>query len=179
MTEKDKTILKRYGWMIPIVLMVAAWFSGDYYGQKMVRESLESKVDTVTKIVTVYKDFPEPQKTALVGYLPVPTYKFITDTINAVKWREIHDTTVVYLPREQRYYEEEDGKLKMWVSGYDPRVDRYEISWPETTVTQTIVQKPRRWHISVQFGYGVTFANGTVKAGPTLSGGVSYSLLSF
>lgn len=182
MKEKFITLLRKCEWLIvPAVLIAAAWFSGDYYGRKRVIQSYESKTDTVTKIVTVYKDYPEPAKTALVGYVQVPTYKFLTDTVKAVEWAEItvHDTTVVYLPREQKYYAEEGGKLRLWVSGYEPRLDRYEVSWPETTITQAYVQKPRRWSLGVTAGYGAALHDKRVVLAPYVGIGVSYSLLQF
>lgn len=181
---KDKIIarLRKCEWLIvPAVLIAAAWFSGDYYGRKKVIQSYESKTDTVTKIVTVFKDYPEPTKTAIVGFVPVPTYKFLTDTVKAVEWAEIavHDTTVIYLPREQKYYEREEGRLKVWISGYEPSLDRYEISWPETTITQSYVQRPRRWSLGVTAGYGATLHDKAVVLSPYVGVGLTYALLQF
>ena len=175
-----KEFIKKYGWLvIPVVLIVVAWFSGDYYGQRLVRDSLESKADTVTKVVTVYKDFPQPQQTAKIGYIAVPMYKFLSDTVTAIETAYLHDTTVVYLPREEKYYEEEDGRLRLWVSGYEPRLDRYELDNITTTITNTIVEHPSRWSISISAGYAATLHSKTVVAGPYIGIGISYSLIRF
>lgn len=179
MMDKFKAWIKRYGWLIPIVLIIAAWFGGDRHGQKLVRDSLVSQTDTVTKTVTVYKDFPKPQETALVGYVHVPAYKFISDTVNAVSTVFLHDTTVVYLPREQRYYEEEDGRLRMWVSGYDPSLDRYELDKVETTITNTIVERPAHWALSVSAGYGAALHDKIVVLSPFIGIGISYNIISW
>ena len=141
-----------------------------------------SKRDTVDKIVPVFKDFPQPLKTVSLGYVSVPRYKFLTDTLRSVEteYLPVHDTTLIYLPREQRYYSEEEGRLRMWVSGYDPKVDRYEIDWKETTITETIRPKPKRWGIGVSAGYGAAVApDKTVVLSPTISVGISYHILSW
>ena len=171
-----KEVVKKYEWIIPIVLIVAAFFGGDYYGHRKVEKSLVSETDTITKIVTVYKDFPQPIETAQIGFIPVPMYKFITDTVNTVETAYLHDTTVVYLPREEKYYEEEEGRLRMWVSGYDPRLDRYEFDAIIKTITNTIYVTPSRWSFSVSAGLGVTYGlvNKTIDAGPTIVLGGSY-----
>ena len=175
-----KEAIRKCEWVIvPVVILIGCFLGGAYYGQQRTLSGIETARDTVTKVVTVYKDFPQETKTTLAGFISVPRYKFFTDTVMRVETAYLHDTTVVYLPREQKYYEEEDSKVKIWVSGYEPRLDRYEISWPETTITQTVVQKQKRWHLSLQAGWGVTFANGNVYTGPTVSAGLSYSLFSF
>lgn len=182
MKERIIALLRKCEWIIvPLVLIAAAWFSGDYYGRKKVIDSYESKTDTVTKVVTVYKDFPQPQKTASVGFVSVPAYKFLTDTVSTVEWAEIavHDTTVVYLPREQKYYAEEDGKLRLWVSGYDPRLDRYELDKETVTVTNTVVAKPSRFSLGLQVGMGALYMEKKVAFTPYFGVGVSYSLIQF
>lgn len=179
---KLKEAVRKYEWvLIPLILVVVgSFFGGSYYGERKTLSSLDSKCDTTVKVVTVYKDFPKPAETALAGFVSVPAYKFITDTVTFVKWAEIaipvHDTTVVYLPREQKYYEEEEGRVKVWVSGYEPRLDRYEVSWPETTITQTLVHR-QRWSFSVSGGWGFTydvFKKG-LATGPSIVIGGSYS----
>lgn len=164
---------------IALLLLVAAFFGGDYYGQRKVENSLESKTDTVVKVVPVYKDFPDPVSTASAGFISIPTYAFITDTVTQEKLAVIHDTTVVYLPREQKYYEEDEGRLRLWVSGYDPRLDRYELDRIEKVVTQTIVEKPSRWGLSLSGGYGAAYYDKRVILAPYIGIGISYTFLRF
>lgn len=127
--------------------------------------------DTVEKIVTVYKDFPQPAKTALSGYVAVPRYYFLTDTVNTVEVAIQRDTVTqfVYLPRETKYYEEEEGKLRLWVSGFQPQLDRYEVDWTTTTIIETHKQKSRHWGAGASGGYGVTVFDGKAIAGPSAS----------
>lgn len=175
-----KKSIRKFEWFVPIVLIVGSFFGGSYYGQWRMSANLESKCDTVTKIVPVYKDFPQPQKTAKMGYVSVPAYKFLTDTIKSVEWAEIavHDTTVVYLPKQQKFYNEEDGKLRIWVSGYEPSLDRYELDKTEMTITQTITPKLKRWSLGVTVGYGLTLQEKATPS-PFLGIGVTYSFFSF
>jgi len=143
-------------------------------------EAGTSKRDTVDKIVPIFKDFPQPLKTASIGFVGIPKYKFITDTLRETAFIDIHDTTFVYLPREQRYYAEEEGRLRLWVSGYDPKVDRYEIDWIETTITETITPKPKRWGIGISAGYGAAMAaDKTVVFSPFIGIGIQYNFLSW
>lgn len=181
MRAEDKRFLRNFAeWLLMMsVLSAVMFFAGRSYERKNAAGHEASRLDTVTRIVTVYKDFPKPQETALSGFVSVPAYKFITDTVTCVETAEIavHDTTVVYLPRERKYYEEEDGRLRLWVSGYDPSLDRYEISWPETTVTRTVL--PRRWSLGVTAGYGAALHDKTVTLSPFVGFGVNYAIFSF
>jgi len=177
MSDSEK--IRKYEWIIPVVLIVAAFFGGDYYGQRKVEKSLVSERDTVIKTVTVYKDFPDPVETASAGFIQIPTYKFITDTVTQEKLAMLHDTTYVYLPREQKYYKEEEGRLRLWVSGYDPRLDRYELDAETVTITNTVTEKRSRWGIGISGGYGVTLVGKTVQLSPYIGIGINYTFLSF
>ena len=177
---KLKEALRSFEWIIPLVLLLGASFvGGTYYGERRALASIETATDTVVKVVTVYKDFPKPKETALAGFVAVPKYLFVTDTITAEKAVFLHDTTVIYLPREQQYYEEEEGTLRIWVSGYDPRLDRYELDTKTITITNTVVEKPSRWGLSINGGYGAALVGNTVKLAPYIGVGVSYTFLRF
>ena len=167
-------------WILAALLLAVCWFGGDHHGRRVAFAEAESRTDTVTKVVTMWKEAPQPAKTALLGYVPVPSYKFLTDTIERVKTAEIviHDTTVVYLPREQKYYEENEGRLRLWVSGYDPRLDRWELDERQTTITQTVVPR-RRWSIGATAGYGLALSERKVALTPFVGVGITYALLQF
>jgi hypothetical protein len=85
---------------------------------------------------------------------------------------------VVYLPREQKYYEENDGRLRLWVSGYDPRLDRWELDERQTTITQTVVPR-RRWSLGVTAGYGLALTEPKVALAPFVGVGITYAFLQF
>lgn len=175
---KWKDAIRKYEWVaIPLVLVVASFLGGSYYGQRKVLASITEHRDTVIKIATIYKDFPQPQKTALSGFIGIPRYKFLTDTLKSVETLVLHDTTVVYLPREEKYYEEADGRLRIWVSGYEPRLDRYELDERTITINNTVQAKPPRWGFSVNGGYGVALTNSGISFAPYVGFGLSYTFL--
>ena len=179
MNEKVKGALRKCEWiLVPLVLVVGSFLGGSHYGQQKVLANIETKSDTITKVVPVYKDFPQPAKTALSGFVGVPKYKFITDTLHSVETAYLHDTTVVYLPREEKFYSEADGRLRLWISGYEPKLDRYELDEVTNTVTNTVKVKPPRWSISINGGYGVCLNEGRVILAPNVSVGISYRLVS-
>lgn len=178
MTAED--FFKKYSWLlIPLLLVLVSFYGGMKYGEKRAMSHIEVVADTVTRVVTVYKDFPQPIETAKIGHIAVPMYKFLTDTVNTVETAYLHDTTVVYLPREQKYYEEEDGALRLWVSGYEPRLDRYELDKKEMVITNTVTVTPSRLGISIYGGYGAAYYDKRVILAPSIGIGITYTFLRF
>lgn len=163
--------------LVAAAICAGSFFLGDRHGRKDVLDGAKEHSDTVVKVVTKYKDFPDPVASASAGFIPIPVYKFITDTVTQEKLVVVNDTTFVYVPREQKYYEEEEGRLRLWVSGYDPRLDRYELDAIMTTVNNTVYAKPSRWSFTISAGWGLTYGiiNRTIDTGPTVVIGGSYS----
>ncbi len=184
--DRRKAIWRSVEWILALlILFPLTFFIGDRYGRLHALDDVQSKTDTVTIIKTQFKDFPEPTKTVAAGMIAVPKYLFLVDSVDRPVPVFIPDTTgkaedssgLVYLPREQKYYEEADGQLRMWVSGYQPRLDRWEADFRETTVTQTIVEPQARWGISIQAGYGAALMDKTVRLSPYIGVGISYMIL--
>lgn len=177
---KARDAIRAAEWvLLPLLLIVGSFYAGRYVGRVQTAETMVAKTDTVVRIMTQYKDFPQPAKTALAGFVPVPRYMFITDTLTVVQSAQnaAQDTTPVYLPREQQYYEEADGRLRLWVSGYDPRLDRWEMDERQATVTHTVTPRRSRWSLGVSAGYGVALADGSVRPAPYVGVGISYNIL--
>lgn len=175
MKETSANVLRKVGWiLIPLILMAVSFYGGTRYGYRKAIEGMESKTDTVTKVVSVYKDFPDPQKSASAGFIPIPTYKFITDTVTQGKIAVIHDTPTVYLPREQKYYEEDDGRLRLWVSGFEPRLDRFELDHVEKIVTNTVTVAPPKWCFLMDGGFGTDVFGKTVMLYPFIGARINY-----
>lgn len=140
----------------------------------------EKTVDTVTKVVTMWKDFPQPVKTASAGFVAIPSYKFFTDTLTREVVIIAPDTSaIVYVPREQRYYEEAEGTLRLWVSGVDPTLDRWELDQSSTTITERYKPRPKRWGLGLSGGYGLTLVDGKIRTGPTVSVTISFNFLTW
>lgn len=162
--EDKKSFGRRAGWIFALLLLVPLSFIvGTQHGKVRAIESLEVGRDTIKKVVPVWKDFPDPVKTVSAGFVALPAYRFLTDTVNRdvnhfvpVYLRDSSDT--VFLPREQRFYSEDEGRLRLWVSGVDPSLDRYELDRIETTITETYKPPARRWGLGLYAGVGGTFA---------------------
>ena len=87
---------------------------------------------------------------------------------------EIRDSASVEIPITQKVYSEEN--YTAYVSGYQPSLDSLIINSPVQTVR--IKDKPKRWGIGVQVGYGVTIGS-TPKFAPYVGVGISYNILNF
>ena len=88
------------------------------------------------------------------------------------------DSAEVIVPITQTVYE--DSTYTAYVSGYRASLDSLIFRMPRevTTITNTHYQKPKRWSVGVQVGYGVTL-KGTPQFAPYVGVGVSYNLFSF
>ncbi len=84
------------------------------------------------------------------------------------------DSVSVQIPITQRVYETE--QYRAVVSGYRPNLDNLVIYQPTQVVR--IKDKPKRWGIGVQVGYGMT-VNGKPQFTPYIGIGVSYNLFQF
>ena len=167
-----KDTIRKYEWVLIPLLIVGSFFIGSHHGQRKIENSLESKTDTVTKVFPVYKDFPDPVSSASVGFIAIPKYAFVTDSIPYA----VHDTTMkyVYVLREQKYYEEDEGRLRIWVSGYEPRLDRYELDKAETVINNTVYVNPPKWQFSFDGGIGADIFKNTFALYPFIGSRVEY-----
>lgn len=88
------------------------------------------------------------------------------------------DSAEVIVPITQTVYE--DSTYTAYVSGYRASLDSLIFRMPRevTTITNTHYQKPKRWSVGIQVGYGMTL-KGTPQFAPYVGVGVSYNLFSF
>ncbi|MBR5042987.1 MAG: hypothetical protein IKX67_07075 [Bacteroidales bacterium] len=163
-------------WVVAIAIALCLSFLAGYQYSRLRVEPPEIVRDTITKVVPVYKDFPQPVKTVSAGMIAIPRCLFFTDSVE-VEVPVPGPTEYVYLPREQKYYEEADGRLRMWVSGYDPNLDRYELDEQETIISNTIHEQESPWAISLMAGYGLTLYDQKVLGSPFVGVGISYKIL--
>ena len=132
---------------------------------------MKVKVDTLFVYDTIFIEKPVIKKVETIDtlLLPVP----ITDTLM------LHDTVFVHLPIEQRQYS--DPRYTAWVSGYRPQLDSIRIYQQREFITKEIkmVNKPKRWGIGLQAGYGVTLLNNQVFPAPYIGVGLNWNFLQF
>lgn len=78
----------------------------------------------------------------------------------------------VYLPIAQKYYECLDGRLRLWVSGYQPQLDKWELD--EQT---KVVNYRKRWSFSVGVGPAIIYSpfHNNMDAGVGIFGGFTYT----
>ena len=84
------------------------------------------------------------------------------------------DSVTVQIPITQRVYETD--RYRAVVSGYQPSLDDLLIYQPTQVVR--IKDKPKRWGIGVQVGYGITVGK-QPQFSPYIGIGVSYNLFTF
>ena len=138
----------------------------------------ESYRDTIktTIIDTIPYYTPTPRDSVVVRYITERLPNAERDTISGdVNIGSKTDSTEVVIPIEQREYE--DSTYHAWVSGYRVRLDsiRTYTQRDVVTIRENIKEKPKRWHIGLQAGYGV----GPRGVQPYIGIGVTYSIISF
>ena len=143
--------------------------------------------DTVTvfKTVPVYK--PVLRDSIVIRYVvqTLPVVPEICDSVpksgesvpkepQSVPETETRDSASVEIPITQKVYSEEN--YTAYVSGYQPSLDSLFFNSPVQTVR--IKDKPKRWGIGIQVGYGVTIGS-TPQFSPYVGVGISYNILNF
>lgn len=144
-------------------------------GDKQYKDTLRIVfVDTIP----FYK--PIPKDSTVINYVTVKLPAKEEKEDNFVEQPEKDsDSTDVVVPITQTIYE--DSTYTAYVSGYRASLDSLIFRMPRevTTITTTIpVQKPKRWGVGIQLGYGVTI-NSQPKFVPYIGVGISYNLFSF
>jgi len=172
-SEYIKLYARIGGIFIVFLLAVIGLFSIDRCNRKkdLLPETIV-QVDTIYIHDTIRIVKPVPQRIKTVD-----TFRIVLkDTI-----RE-KDTVYLNLPREQKIYREEN--YHAWISGYRPALDSIHIfrNTHQVITSTTIRQKPnkpRRWGIGIQAGYGVTYQQNTIQPVPYIGIGLSYTILFF
>lgn len=174
MTSGDlvKLYAKIAGVVIVFMLAIAGIYSIGRCSRNQVPDAkIIVQVDTLYLHDTIRIVKPVPVITRTIDTFLVA----VTDTF----W--IKDTVYLNLPREQKIYREKN--FRAWISGYRPALDSIHIFRnTHQIITSTTIhqkQKPRRWGIGIQAGYGLTYDQKTFKPAPYIGIGLSYHLLTF
>lgn len=99
----------------------------------------------------------------------------VNDTIKIHVTDTILKIDTIYLPREQRVYE--DSLYRAVVSGYDPRLDSIEVYRPTITITKIATHKEwRKLSYGLQAGVGIVSpAASTPSFGWYMGVGIGYT----
>lgn len=171
MNEQTRRLLSLLG--VIALVSVLSFCAGHRRGARGVNMQRDTVV--ITKTHTEVR--PEFKTEALLRWEPVrpALLPFPADSVEVPVTQIIHDTTTntVYVPITQRYYERLDGRLRLWVSGYQPTLDRWELD--EQT---KVIRERKRWGFSVGVGPGVIYTPFHplhIDAGIGIFGGVTYT----
>ena len=155
-------------------IAVAAFF----LGRRTAPESEPSaRVDTVVVWKVKSEDRPQFEAEKLLEFRSYnitaarPIFLESTDTVE--KLIPYVKDSLIYVPITQQYYERNDGHLRLWVSGYNTSLDRWELDEPEMIVT-----KRKRWGFSVGAGPAVIytpFYKPHIDAGIGIFAGLTYT----
>ena len=170
--EKVKNVLL---FVLPPMLVVMLLFDRCIEEQTEMQESYRDTIRT-TFVDTIPYYIPTPRDSIVVRYITERLPKAERDTLGGdVNVASKTDSTEVVIPIEQREYE--DSTYHAWVSGYLVRLDsiRTYTQRDVVTIRENIKEKPKRWHIGLQAGYGV----GPRGVQPYIGIGVTYSIISF
>lgn len=141
----------------------------------------ESYGDTVrtTFVDTVTFYNPVPKDSTVIRYV---TVKLPTSVSNFPESKQdfsetIPDSADIVLPITQKIYK--NNIYTAYVSGYNPSLDSLTLQMPHEIITIKENQKPKRWSVGVQMGYGVMLIKGTPQFSPYVGVGVQYNLFRF
>lgn len=142
----------------------------------MGRAPTEPTVETVTIYDTIPYYYPVARDSVVVRYethrLPVsgdksPELEQKTDLEEA-------DSVDVVIPITQKEYQ--DSTYHLWISGYAANLDSIHTFTRHDYTTVTLPPaKPKRWHLGVTAGFGIT----PKGMQPYIGAGIIYSFKSF
>lgn len=168
----DKKVATAYGLVcllvVSVLFNIVLLVEKSPYGKQITT----SDTTRVTIIDTIRYLHPIPKDSIIVRYETrlLPSVRDTSMQIGCT------DSVRVEIPITQKRYA--DSTYTAWVSGYSPTLDSIHI-YPRhevVTITNTIRQKPKRWGVGLNVGYGFTPKNGMQ---PYVGIGMSYNLFTF
>ena len=159
--------------------MVSLFLLGIRLGKRQLPADVVNQRDTLTLYdtltLTEYKDSIVYRTKWDTCYLP--SVKVTEDSLHvpADTARNFTDSSLVQVPIN--YIHEKYSDAEVWYHGFRAGIDSLQV-FPETkyiTNTVTLRERPSRWAISVQGGYGV----GKTGLTPYVGVGISYDLVRF
>lgn len=145
--------------------------------------------DTLTIYDTVPVPIPTPKDSVVIRYITerLPAVvdddnKPVEEPCDSLPTPVLPDSTIVIkqdsvkveIPITQKVYETD--RYRAVVSGYRPSLDEMHIYQPTRVVR--LKDKPKRWGVGVQVGYGVTIGK-QPQFSPYIGVGVSYNIWNF
>lgn len=151
-----------------LITFVVALGIGAMLGERYARRNVTETERTIVRYDTIVYRQPETIVERCIAYRTIRLPLAETDSVTR---SGEPDSAAVTIPLQQRVYQ--DTTYTAYVSGYEPRLDSIAI-YPRTEI-RYVMQKPKRWGLSVQAGYGLT--EGGIR--PYVGIGISYTLYNF
>ncbi len=140
-------LIKAVGYLIAFLVGFLSHHLTQTYFKALQTNNAPQVVQTTTiDTIIVYK----PKETKI--------REIKTETIKVVIRDTLLRIDTLYLPREQRVYE--DSLYRAVVSGYEPRLDSISIYRPTITTTITKIATKKEWR---KFSYGLQAGVGVVR----------------
>lgn len=110
------------------------------WGYKNAALKQNKTADTVYVYKTVGNKAPVAASSVLTKWdISVPKVFERVDSVFITQYQEVpyyvHDT--LYVPISTKYYEELNGRLRLWISGYQAFLDRWELDEKETYIRRS------------------------------------------
>lgn len=152
MTEKIRDRLTGAFWGA-LVCFLASYMAGGYHFRDTAK--MVVRTDTLHDTVTVREPVFVTERAVRTDTVWLPVIRTRTDTALLASDGP-KDSALAVVPITQKVYA--DSTYRVWVSGYNPRLDSIQVYRQTivTTKTETVVRK-RRIGIGVQAGYGYGF----------------------
>ncbi len=172
---RSDAIRKVLSW-VKLLLILAACV---YIAQNLKRcekSSTKQTVETVTVYDTIPYYYPVARDSVVIRYethrLPVsgdkspkPEQKIDVEKADSVD---------VVIPITQKEYQ--DSTYHLWISGYAANLDSiHTFTRHDYTTVKLPPSKPKRWHLGITAGFGVT----PKGVQPYIGAGITYSFKSF
>lgn len=126
--------------------------------------------DTVIVTETVTEETPSADTIYVTRWERLPMEVVKRDTVLIEAPVFIRDT--VYLPITTAYYERLDGRLRLWVSGYEPSLDKWELD-----EQVKLMPYRKKWGFSIGLGPAIIYSpfTGGLDSGVGIFGGITYT----
>lgn len=150
------------------VVAILSFYTGRRFGEKSSDNIV--LLDTVIVTETIVEEAPAPDTLYLTRWERIPVETIKHDTVSVVAPVFIRDT--VYVPITTAYYERLDGRLRLWVNGYQTSLERWELD-----EQVKLMPYRKKWGFSIGIGPAIIyspFMRG-IDSGVGIFGGVTYT----
>lgn len=159
--------MKQSSFILIFFLILISFFGGMRVGSYY--HLSPNPCDTIYVTKTEKEYLPSPKSIDFKNWeISIPERLFYTDTIKTEPIL-IHDT--LRIPIHSYYYEQLNGRLRIWASGYNVSLDKWELD-----EQHTIISKQKRLEFKLGIGPGVIYSPFTqrVDAGMGIFWGLTY-----